>query len=229
MDQDDQGGFLDKAKEAIGNLFGGDDTATSDTASEPVRETTDYTMETTDDVPSSVTGNAPEYKSGTDQDSTTGDYPTATGAGTGVAQTEATGITDWSAPSTSDVGLQYKSGTDQDSATGDYPTATGGGTGISDSGSTDWNAGTTGTSTWDASTDTEVVTPSAGFDTDVSSPVGATADTYSATSAESGYDAGAGTGSSLSGSDTSFTPTSEYGVESETVRRTNDEEILDQP
>src|SRR5947209_4723719 len=133
------------------------------------------------------------------------------------------------ASSTTEDASEYKSGTDQDSVTGDYRTAGSSESGFGERRTPEFSTDTTGTSTWDATTDTEVVTPTSNFDTERTTPVGASPGTSRAGSTEGGFDAGAGTGSSLSGSDTSFQPTGNRGLESETVRRSTDEESLDQP
>jgi hypothetical protein len=200
MDQNDEGGFLDKAKNAINNLFGGEDQAAAD----------DVPANIATDVPSVTATPAVDYKTGTDQDTATGDYPTATGAGTGVVDPSLADPADFAASSTNEYSPQYKSGTDQDSPTGDYPTET-------------------DTLDWNASTETEVVSPAPTFDANTTSTVGATPGVARTTAGETPYDAGAGTGSSLSGSDTPLQPTEEYGMETETIRRTPEEDTADQP
>jgi hypothetical protein len=109
--------------------------------------------------------------------------------------------------------------------------------GLTDSDVAQLDLGTTERPTWDATTDTEVVTTTTGFDTSTSgydtgieTPAGVAS---GATSAETTYDAGAGTESSLSGSDTSFRPagesTTEYGLERETIQRPPEDDTLDAP
>jgi hypothetical protein len=235
VDQNDQGGILDKAKEALSNLFGGgDDTGrpTIDSMSSETEPTAEYPTETS--APSGA-GSYPEYKTGTDQDSATGDYPTATGAGTGVTDPSYSDPSYYAASSTTEYSPQYKSGTDQDSMTGGEQSAPGAGTGmgLSDSDVAQLDLGTPQSTTRRTTTDTEVVPTSEGFDTDTESPVGARSGAYASTSGETAYDAGAGTGSSLSDSGTSFRPagetTAEYGLERETIQRPDEDDALDAP
>lgn len=206
VDQNSDEGILDKAKNAISNLFGGEGTDASD------------------DIPADIGTTQPTYKTSTDQDTATGSYPTSTGQGTGVAADDITS-SDWAQSSTTEPAPEYKSGTDQDTDTGRSAT-------VSDVARGDmsgYDSPATGSSTWDAPTETEVVTPATNYDAQIASPAGAAQREFRSGSTQGGYDAGAGAGSSLSGSDTRFEPTGEPDLESETVRRSIDEEPIDQP